>query len=61
MDGPCILGMASSSLKSPIQLLGVALGNVVHQPKRGANVPPAIDQGEIIWQDIENLQFPTQV
>ena len=55
----CILGMVNSFLRSRTQLLGVALGNVDHQPSVGLADPLAI-QGEI-WQDTENLQSPIQV
>ena len=55
----CILGMGNSFLRSRTQLLGVALGNVDHQPGVGLADPLAI-QGEI-WQDTENLQSPIQV
>jgi len=50
----CILGMGNSFLRSRTQLLGVALGNVDHQPSVGLADPLAI-QGEKIWQDTEDL------
>ena len=56
----CILEMASSSLRSRTQRLGVALGSVDHQPIVGLVDPLAI-QGEKIWQDTEDLQCPIQV
>ena len=61
MGEGCTLEMGNSSLRNPTLLLGVALGsraNVTHQPIVG---DPLAIQGEKIWQDIVDLQCPTQV
>jgi len=58
----CISEMASSSLRNPILLLGVALGsrtNADHQPR--VEDPLAIQGEKIIWPDIVDLQCPIQV
>ena len=56
----CISEMASSSLRSPtLPREVVALrANVDHQPREE---DPLAIQGEKIWQDIVDLQCPTQV
>jgi len=59
MVGLCILGMASSSLRSLSLLREVVALRRDHQP-RVVEDPLAI-QGEKIWQDTEDLQCPTQV
>jgi len=57
----CILEMASSFLRSRTQLLGVALGNVDHQPIVGLVDPLAIQGEKIIWPDIVDPVCPTLV